>query len=338
MIIRNIQDAKTVNQTSAATSYEKLSQHFAAAEQKYILPVLGAEMYQKVNQYIDNEGFIFLNGDFPKDFKSKEPDVAAEKNHYYASLIWQLRNAVFHLAYYMGFNMLNAYVSDGGFKRTETDRIKSLFKYQEYSLRRYFRDTGFSAIDLSLEILQENIHIFPEFFDMDNELRSQIIPSAKVFDQHYNINNSRLTFLSLKPHMRAVETFDVLPIMGKQNMETVITELQTQPSPKVLAILPYIINPIAYLSTALLMEESGASIGEHGLYFIEAPGTDELVPANENRIKELVARNKKIGSKYLSQLSSYLRENDRDWVVTFSPRGRDYAHDTDNSGRRAFWA
>jgi len=42
--------------------------------------------------------------------------------------------------------------------------------------------------------------------------------------------------------------------------------VKDEPAAKVLAILPYIRKPIAYLSTAMLMEESGADLTEKAQY------------------------------------------------------------------------
>jgi hypothetical protein len=239
----------------------------------------------------------------------------------------------------VGFDMLNAYVSDGGFKRSESASVKSLFKYQEDHLKQYFKTTGFNSIDTALEWLEANATHFPEFGDRLSELKGRIIPNTKAFDRHYNINASRLVFMRLSQHIKMVEEIELAPVLGKENVDFILAELaKAEPTAKVKAILPYLRDPVAYLSVAMLMEESGADLTDRGLYYTgqrSISNSDYVMPATDNRIAVLVNRNRQIALRYLDRLKTYLLQNSELWNDYESPRDR--LHERDNTNKKTFW-
>ena len=116
--------------------------------------------------------------------------------------------------------------------------------------------------------------------------------------------------------------------------------VKTTPSAKVTAILPYIQKAIAYLATALLMEESGADLTEKGLYFESTEPYNDLMtnkhPAENDRINFLAKRNKGIGMNYLEQLKSFLNANTTDWPGYSGQTGN--ALRRNNTDKKSFWA
>jgi hypothetical protein len=135
-----------------------------------------------------------------------------------------------HLTYWSGFQVLNATISDGGFKRTENEKVKSLFKYQEVELKEYFKTTGFNGLDeilfyLEMEIKKsegETVN-FNSFVDSDawTILKSFFIPDTNTFNAIVFINHSRLTFLRLKSPMQLVEDLDIKPLLGDAKAKTI---------------------------------------------------------------------------------------------------------------------
>ena len=336
MLVKNITEVSYVARTSKAISYESLVSHLNNAQNAFIIPTLGKEMFQALEDFHQNEAKEKITS--PEFNMLYREGAISEEDHAYRILLWFSQHAMVHLSYFIGFDVLNAYISDQGFRRQESETVKSMFKYQEDSLKKYFHETGMNSIDTMLEILEGNLDHFSEFGDQHTLLKSRVIPDTKTFNTHYHINNSRVVFMRLRQHMKMVEELELEPVLGKANMAYILTELaKASPEAKVQLIMPYLRDPVAFLSTARLMEETGAEITERGLYYTGLRSIMDSglnLPTEEPRVKELVARNKRIGQEYLARLKQYMMQNG--WDMPEGPRSRMIS--VDNSGRKTFWA
>lgn len=332
MLLNNIDEVRCVLRVSPSTSYDLLATHIANAENAFLLPLLGPEMYSALLKYhSDPANHRYTNPDLLLVVKQEgstpeqgEP-LPDEKTRAWSLVLWFSQHALLHLSYFLGFDALNAYISDAGFQRSEGERTKSLYKYQEDNLKRYFLDTGMNSLDQVLEYLERYNEHFSEFHTALKQIKSHILPTAASFHAHYFINNSRLTFLRLQQHIQTVEDINITQAVGADNMRYIYSELQkTEPAPKVGKILPYLRPPIVYIASAMLMEESGADLTERGLYFKAQRSTsnsDYVMHASESRIIDLVRRNKELGQVYLNRLLKYLNDN-KEWAFEWSPGGR----------------
>jgi len=258
-------------------------------------------------------------------------------------LLRLIQSATIHIAYWIGFDLLNSHISDGGFKRTESTSVKGLFKYLEENLKTYFRTNGFNGLDTVLQYLETNSSDFSEFSESPafTLLKSAFIPRTDIFNELIFINKSRLTFLRMKSHMQLIEDTEISTILGPTAFAFVKSEMvKANPELKVTALLSYIRKPVAYLASALLMEESGADLTDNGLFFISTisgfNNDTERKPATSDRIAILVTRNRNIGNAYLDQLRSYLVANSSDWSDVTPSSGKVLRRD--NTNKKTFWA
>lgn len=311
-------------------SMDRFSPHILNGETKFMKPLL-LGMFDEVQEFYD-----------AKTQRPEDPDAAVIWDDM-TELVFKCQKSIIHLAFWIGFQNLNSTISNSGFKRSESDKMKSLFHYQEDELKTYFRNAGFNAMDEMLAFVEENISSFSEFKASANYtlIRQSFIPDTKTYDGIVHIAGSRLTFLRLRNHMNLVEDMDIYPILGAAIYTTIKEEMvKDEPDAKVLKILPYIRKPIAYLSSALLMEESGADLTEKGLYFDSTRAIDNNIgenqPSSDSRIAILVARNRAIGNAYLDQLKSYLVANIADWPAYSGQTGSVLRRD--NNGKKTFWA
>ena len=334
MLFKSIEEIKPFIAVGTGTDFNRLKPHIQNAEAEYIRPLLGPETFAEIAGFYSNP----------------ESEDFSEKKQLFSELLGLVQKAEIHLAYWAGFQVLNATISDGGFKRTENEKVKSLFKYQEEELKEYFKTTGFNTLDEILFYLEMEIKKstgepvnFKSFADSETWtiLKSSFIPDTNSFNAIVFINYSRLTFLRLKSPMQLVEDLEIKPLLG----ETIFNEIKLEmvkktPSAKVTALLPYIQKAIAYLSTALLMEESGADLTEKGLYFESTAAGNNLTtnkqPAESDRINFLSKRNKSLGQNYLERLKSYLIANPTDWPTYSGQTGN--ALRRNNTDKKSFWA
>lgn len=328
MLFSSIKEIQTFLPIGVGNEFNRLKPHIENAENKYIKPLIGIEMYDELQEFYDV--------DYPVE--PSEVQIATK------NLLTKIQHATIHLAYFVGFDFLNTTVSDAGFQRTESDRTKGLYKYQEDNLRTYFSDAGFNSLDNVLVFLENNIEHFSEFKAHENWtiLKKAFLPTVKIVETiPFNLHGSRLIFLAMKPHFAFVEDTTIRTTLG----ETIYTEIKTElakdtPAEKVTAILPYIRKPLIYLASAMLMEETGATLDDKGLYFEKLtgnyPSNKMKGPSTDQRIAAMVARNLHIGNSYLEMLKSYLIENAEDW--------EDYSGQTgsipnrDNTNKKTFWA
>jgi hypothetical protein len=281
--------------------FNRLKPHIANAENRFIKPILGLDMYNAL---------VTLYGTDESQVPSTDEILRRE-------LLEKVQFAIIHLAFHVGFDFLNVSVTDAGFQRIETERTKGLYKYQEDAIKEFFAETGFNALDDILVFLEKNIDSFQEFLTSDNfnKLIASFLPNVQsIEDIPFNIHRSHLIFLALQPSIAYIEDTAIRTTLGETIYAQVKTEMvKEQIEAKYTLLLDHVRKPMIYLASAMLMEETGATLGNKGLYFaknedqqrakvVKAPSTDE-------RIAVLVNRNRLIGNNYLKMLQSYLVAN-----------------------------
>jgi hypothetical protein len=334
MLLSDIDAVRKVLKISSSVDFDVLKPVLESVDREFLRPVLGAPMHDTLQAFHDSGTVQSI----PPGCSSEELALAMGK------LLKLAKSAEIHLAYWYGFDLLNVQIMNDGFKRTETEKVKGLFKYQEDNLKEFFKHAGFNGLDTMLEYMDGNDRLcFPEFHESETgkQLKEMFIPRTDIFDQYYYLGNSRLLFMRLKPHMKVVEDLRIKIVLGNTNYNFIKSEMvKEEPEVKVSAILPFIRRPISYFSTALLMEETGSDLSDKGLVFegIKSNYNDHSNkgPSNESRIIAMIQRNKNLGDSYLSILRNYLLENAEYWNGYTQPRSG--IVNRDNKGKKTFWA
>lgn len=234
MLLNSLSEIRQILPVGAGNDFLRLRPHMQNAETGFLLPLLGRGMIEELQEFYDDMPAGELT---PVQLKMK-------------TLMEKVQFAIVHLGYFTGFDFLSVSVSDMGFQRIESERSKSLYKYQEDNLRDYYRVAGFNALDDILCFLEENAGDFGEW-RLSTEgtvFRQMFIPTAKAFSEVVFINNSRLTFLRLRPHMAFTEQTRVLPLLGQVIFDEIKSGmLLDDPPAKITAILPLIRQAVAFL-------------------------------------------------------------------------------------------
>jgi hypothetical protein len=327
MLFKTIDEIKQFLAVGAGTDFMRLKPHIQNAEAAYIRPLLGPDLFAYLAAY----------------YTSPDSVTDEAKRTLCAELLALVQRGEIHLTYWSGFQVLNATISDGGFKRTENEKVKSLFKYQEDELKQYFKTTGFNALDEVLEFLEIHKADFASEMGTADWLiqKGLFIRDTKTFNSIVFINGSRLTFLRLKPMIQLTEDLYIRPILGESAFQEIKTGLISESIPeKVTKILPFIQKPLGYLAASMLMEETSADLTESGLYFESREATNNLIanrlPANSERINLLVRKYKALGDNFLENLKSYLLLNQADWLNVSVPVGSVLRRN--NTDKKSFWA
>lgn len=319
MFFNSTEEIREFLPVSTGIEFSRLKPHLQIVEQTYIRPLLGRELSSELDQL--------------------QADQTPSGEH--TQLLSLIRSAEIHLVYWVGYDVLNSYISDGGFRRIETDKIKGLYKYQEDNLKEYFKTTGFNSLDNCLEFIEENIETLASFKQSETwkALKSSFIPDTRTFNSIYFINNSRLIFLRLLGFFNIIEDMHLKPILSDHLGHIRSELLKDVPESKVIGIIPYIRKPLAFLAVSMLMGESGADLSDKGLYFEGKTSTFSndatRQPADKERITELTRRTKALGESYLVQLKEYLIANATAWNNYSAPKSG--LHNRDNTAKKTFW-
>lgn len=310
-------EVKTFIPASAATSKERLWPFVDDAERKYILPLLGRELYDDLQTLKNNSD----------DWSGTDEDRTKSDE-----LLRLIKLSEINLAYYIGFDLLNARISDLGFQRAETESFKGLYKYQESNIRNYFKETGFNGLDDILQYLEDYIEYFPEWEDAAAYTlrKSAIIKDSKTFNTICSINGSRLIFLALQPYIQQVMDIDIKTCLGETIYAALNAELaKDDPTAAYTALAVQIRKPLAFLSVALLVKNTG-KLTDKGLFFeaqsANSPDNISLTPGNEASGNYAYYRS--TGEQYLEGLRKYLLENFADDYNAIT--GSVYSRDNDD--------
>lgn len=325
MFFQNVNEVKAILPIGVGNDFNRLKPHIENAENRYIRPLLGFDICDEL-------------GEFYRTGVSQTP-TDIEKLQ--SELLSKIQFATIHLAFFIGFDFLNVSVTDAGFQRIETERTKGLFKYQEDSLKEFFSRSGFDALDDILVFLEINILSFEKYLNSENFSKyiKSFLPSVKVIEEiPFNIHNSRLILLALQPSIAYIEDTTIKTVLGSTIYAAVKAEMvKEEPEAKFKLLVEAIRKPLIYLASAMLMEETGATLYEKGLYFDknEDQQRSKVVrgPAPDNRIAILVNRNRIIGNNYLEMLKLFLIDNFNDYS---GQKGSAFSRD--NTGKKTFFA
>ena len=319
------EEAKAILPVSAALEREKLWPYLERVERKYILPLLGRELYDDLIKYHNDSGSWSGSGE------------DAQKT---AELVSLIRIGELNLAFFTGFDVFSVMISSAGFQRSESEKFKGLYKYQETNLKTLFAETGYDAIDDILTYLEDNIEYFPEWEESaTNQARlKSLIKDASTFNSICDIKNSRLTFLRLLPFMKQVVDMEIIPTIGAALWTKLQSEMTSDsPDSKYIALVPKLRDPLAFLSSALLVLNTG-DLTDRGLYFESRnslyPDPSTSRPGEGDTLAMRYKFYREPGLSYLASVKKYLADNS----FTEYSGASESIYNRDNDGKKTFVA
>jgi len=314
---------------SVATSFENVSPLIGTAETKYILPLLGQTLFDQVQDYYTDPDTL--------------PEGVTEANKAkFDKLIEHIQRSLINLTYYSGFEFLSVSINDTGFHRQENENEKSLFKYQEEAIKNQFKDGGFNGLDTMLEYIEANPTVFLLFTASSAyTLRKEsIIPSTKIFDDLINIGGSRLVFLKIRRFITETEDFYLKPALGEELFNLVKTEIvKAEPDAKIIALLPYLRQPLAHMAISKAYRTLGLQIKDRGVFFLSQESsslnTTKENPTDRNTLDTLMKSEQETGEYYLAILRDFLIDKASDYAQIIRTTGDEYLRD--NTDKKTFW-
>lgn len=315
MLVTTLEQIREVLPVNATTDFDTYKPYVNLAESTFLTKVLGQSLYDKLD--------------------GETPDETAVK---------KARFCIVNYAMFSGFDMLNVTYDEDGFRRAAKD--VSLYRYQEENLKDLFKNAAYNGIDDLIEYLQGNISQFEEFktsqFYLD--AKASFFPTTNSFDSIYGINGSRLVFLQISKYFSRVIDFDIIPTIGRPLYNQVVAEMEkeTDANADLLALVPYIRKPLAFLAVAAGVTEMGLQITEKGMFFEEQQSNSQshinTKRVNADAINAIYRQNSGLGQRYISLLFEYLRDNADKYTAFTLKDASVNPFIRNNSGRKTFWA
>jgi len=266
--------------------YETVAPALALAEQNFIIPILGRELFLKLVTFYETS------------------TLTPEFN----TLLKKVQYAEFRLAYWNSFNELAVMITDGGVSANISAENR-LFRNERESLLEELKTNGFNQLDTVIEYLEENMDLFPEFENSKyfSKLKNSFIPNTATFNDIYNINNSRLVFLKMKYFIEDVEQIIVPHFIGRKFMEAILDDIDHD---KYVPILTKMRKFIVYMAIYNGISELHKLPTDKGLIFEKNSADGKTSgPLSRRELDKTSEYYKTQAEAYRVALTCYLNQN-----------------------------
>lgn len=236
------------------------------AEQLYMVPLLGQAFYDAATEAYDDVNGDIESEDFDADLK----------------LLWPYIQRC--LAYYTQVQAIpNLSVSFGelGVRQEMNGDNAPAPRWMIEKLQFAALKSGDTYADKLLEYLETNAASdkYGEWFGdivANTKMSGSMVYSSTVASRHIAINNSRRVFLQLRNKIREIESRYVPKLIGKDQYDELVTQLQTGSVSAANARLITRLEPII-AKRALFMQLPfmRVQVNENGIFVYS--GTDELI-------------------------------------------------------------
>lgn len=203
-LINNIADLKRHIIVSATFDFAKVLPFAKRAERKIILDLIGQDQYDTIVIHsLDPESTTPIN-------QVKE----------------LLEEAVANYSLFLAMPTINVLVTNSGPKTSENKEATNADWKDKRDLNRSLLKTYNEALDDAFQLMEENVADFPEWRDSKyyTVFKDLIVPQTTTFNDHFNIQKNRQTFLALKPYMREVEDQYLKAMLGDCTLDFIKTK------------------------------------------------------------------------------------------------------------------
>lgn len=291
--------------------------YITQAERKYIKRLLGTAQYNELVEFYNSGSGSGIGSGSGSGLGEQIASSAK-----LTELLEMVQLPLINLACYLGFDLLVTKVSNQGAYRTETDKQKGLYQYQEVSLRNTFKASGFDALDDLLAYLEENKDDFPNWKNSSEYTSTKLylINSTAEFDEIYPINESRLVFMILQKFMRLVENAEIVALLGRE----LFNEIKLQISAGDLSaaneiILIHLKTALAFLTVSRAANEMGVTWSDKGLYFefndTASSNMRKQQITDADRLQTIISNARKTGLDALEAVREIMVNNIADYPL-----------------------
>lgn len=287
MIVRDTDTVKKYVSINSGVTYETLEPYIRQSERKFIKPLIGEAQY-----------VIF--------------DVPAKPSGTEVGLAWDLaQESICALAMYLALPIVAVQITEAGIFTASNAESQVSSDAQFKELQRSFKKQGLETLDEMLKEMEAAPAKFTAWTADDSykSFTSFLVTSTATFNKHYNIFNSRQTFVAMKPEMAIAE---------KQFLEAPVQKALLVELRKVQTVAER--KEVKELLQQAIVCFTISKVVENGLFVLDASGIHvrfDVLPyekVNSNlKINDFLVRTRKNkiseGEQFLKQAMAIITDN-----------------------------
>lgn len=200
-LINNINDIKKHVVVSSTLDFNKVLPFCKIAERKLVIDTIGPDQYDSIVIHTYNE-----DADTPMDQVKNLLEMAVA---YYGTL-----NAL---------PSLNVFISNLGARTAEPTNSTAADWRDKRDLEKAFNKVYTEALDDALQIMEQNVDLFPEFKNSEyyTIFKNLIVSETRIFDKYFPIQKSRPTYLALQSYIQECQDQYLLTMLGQPTLELI---------------------------------------------------------------------------------------------------------------------
>jgi hypothetical protein len=255
-----------------------------AAERRYILPIVGADLLS-----------ILLQA--PVDQK-------------YSELLNIAQRAEAHLAYWLDLPTIQVQIGDGGLSSFTNTNRQAAHRWEYEAVKDMLEQKGCEALEELLELLHANSTDFN--WQIPQDFQSFFV-TGKEFSGYFNLYQPYRTFELLRPVVKQVEDQYIIATIGEDLYQALLNPTEVELTALEKQAITLIKKALAQLSIKTAIELLPVKISAGGFTVIldrdndKVSGNEEQAPANLMSLTH--ASCERSGNTYLSQLRQLLDSN-----------------------------
>lgn len=269
------------------------------AARDHLLPWLGKDQWLALVDAVEND------------------DAGTEEE----ALLPYVRRPLAHLTFYEYSKIGGIQFSESGIFRTETENMKSAYKYQENEYRNYMLTKGYEAIEELLAFLEANEADYALWSVSRAYTRNKalLINDATTFRDCYAGYLSRYTFEILRPIIEDLEIFAILPLIGQDQFDALKTAiLEKSLTAEQTALLGHIQKAVASFavregSKRLLVRIEGRNVVQ--TENLEPQSYEKSTSAAGNAISLKLLQQEAWGNRHISYIKKFLDDHLEDYPL-----------------------
>jgi hypothetical protein len=270
-------------------------------------PYINKALNAFVRKYVGNL-HVFLKDAFADD--APDASIKNEAREH-------LQNAIANFGYFIYLPFSSVMMDSSGISVVNSDQRKTAEWWQLKDIRRELLRSGHEAMDLLLEVLEQNPLIFTDWTEkFGTENRELLVYNTEIFNKYYHIFGSRQTFLALQPSILQVEDqylhtmlsselVEVLKIEATGNIKALKIAMQK-------AIVAFTVAKVASVGLFIL-DENGLRVSFDSQIDSKKENVNNGKPSDQ--LMNLITEQINNGTQYLNVAKEIITANPDDFTA-----------------------
>lgn len=231
--------------------------------------------------------------------------------------IWHVQEALANYTYFLYTAIGFVQIGNAGIQETSGEGGSSARQWVTYDLKAALLDAGDVALDAALLFLEQNKQHYPTWsgssaYTVSNEL---FLKNAAELSEFVNIQNSRRTYLALRPYIAKAERHFIKSTISNELFRELKTAIKTGVlSPEQHELVALIRPALAQLAVYKALPEIDIRVSAEGIKVQSfSNGIIKRDPASDNQKSTLAVQLEVDGNADLGDLQQFLFDNADDY-------------------------